>query len=188
MHTGLMHIRPREEHDFGSLETIARAVHKSDGYPLYMPDDDFRGLLDSADAIAAWVAVANGDLIGQVSLHSCSSLEINAFIVDQLGLTEDRLGVVARLIVDPTRRRTGVARALLDTAEQAAIGRGLTPILDVVDQFAPAIALYERQGWKRMGTVSIDLPDATTINEHVYVGPSGNHHRPNDSSRRPRFA
>ncbi|MCP5028808.1 MAG: GNAT family N-acetyltransferase [Actinomycetia bacterium] len=166
-----MHIRPREKDDFGPLETIARAVHKSDGYPLYMPDDDFRGLLDSADAIAAWVAVTDDNLIGQVSLHSRSSPEVNAFIVDQLGLAEDRLGVVARLIVDPSRRRAGVARALLETAEQAAIDRGLTPILDVVDQFTPAIALYERQGWKRRGTVSIDLPDATTINEHIYTAP-----------------
>ncbi|MCP4086310.1 MAG: GNAT family N-acetyltransferase [Actinomycetia bacterium] len=142
-----------------------------------MPDDDFRGLLDSADAIAAWVAVTDDNLIGQVSLHSRSSPEVNAFIVDQLGLTEDRLGVVARLIVDPSRRRTGVARALLDTAERAAIDRGLTPILDVVDRFAPAIALYERQGWKRRGTVSIDLPDATTIKEHIYTAPPSGHRR-----------
>ncbi|MCP4086305.1 MAG: GNAT family N-acetyltransferase [Actinomycetia bacterium] len=112
-----MHIRPREEHDFGPLETIARAVHKPDRYPLYTPDDNFR------------------------------------------------------LIVDPSRRRTGVTRALLDTAEQAALDRGLTPILDAVDRFAPAIALYERQGWKRRGTALIDLPNTTTINEHIYTAP-----------------
>jgi ribosomal protein S18 acetylase RimI-like enzyme len=45
------------------------------------------------------------------------------------------------------------------------------PILDVVDRFAPAIGLYERAGWRRLGTVKVQLPDGTDLREHVYVAP-----------------
>lgn len=172
MHSRDVQIRPREQQDLGRLKMIAGAVHATDGYPLYTPDDDFLGLLDTPEAITAWVAVVDGEIIGQISLHSRSSTQVMALAVDQLGVASDQLGVVARLIVDPSSRRVGVAKALLDTAEQDAVDRGLVPILDVVDRFAPAIALYERQGWKRLGTVSINLADDTTINEHVYAAPS----------------
>ncbi len=166
-----MEVRPRRAHDLRSLQAIARAVHESDGYPLYTPDDDFAGLLNAPEAIAAWVAVAADKIIGQVSLHSRSSEEVMALATDRLALEANQLGVVARLIVDPSRRREGAARALLDTAERDALCRGLSPILDVIDQFGPAIALYERQGWKRIGTVRIDRPNDTAIHEHVYAAP-----------------
>ena len=164
-----MRVRPREDSDLGALELVARAVRAANGYPVTMADDDFHGLLVSPDAIAAWVAVADDTIVGQVSLHSRSSPEVNAFITDQLGLSEHQLGFVARLIVDPSTQRMGIARALLRTAEQAAVSQGLTPILDVVDVFLPAIALYEQQGWKQMGTVRIDLSNGTTITERIYV-------------------
>jgi hypothetical protein len=69
-----MHIRQRERHDLGCLKMIARAVHPSDGYPLYTPDDDFHSLLDAAEGIAAWVAVVDGNIMGPVSLQFSMSL------------------------------------------------------------------------------------------------------------------
>ncbi len=46
--------------------------------------------------------------------------------------------------VDPHFQRLGLARTLLDTAAGAAVDHGFLPVLDVVDDSAPAIALYER--------------------------------------------
>jgi hypothetical protein len=44
-------------------------------------------------------------------------------------------------------------------------------VLDVVTTYAPAVALYERAGWKRLGTIGYPMPDGSTIAEHVYAAP-----------------
>jgi hypothetical protein len=44
------------------------------------------------------------------------------------------------------------------------------PILDVAVQLSPAIALYERRGWTRLGRVTVALSDCT-LDEFVYVSP-----------------
>jgi GNAT superfamily N-acetyltransferase len=76
------------------------------------------------------------------------------------------------LFVDRTARRRGVARALLDEATREAHLRGLWPVLDVVTTYAPAVALYEREGWKRLGTIDHPMPDGSSIAEHVYAAPT----------------
>ena len=166
-----MRIRKRQESDLGALEEVARRVHALDGYPPYMPDDDFAGFLDSNEAIGAWVATVRQRPVGQIALHTGSSREVMALASESLGLPADAIGVVARLVIDPCHRRTGVAKQLLSVAVRNAQDRGLAPILDVVDQFAPAIALYEQQGWIRLGTVTVQLPDGSSMKEHVYSAP-----------------
>ncbi len=89
-----------------------------------------------------------------------------------LGVRPDQLGMVAPLLVDPSHRRVGAAQALVGAAEREAVDRDLVPILDVVDRFAPTIARNERQGWKRLGTINVNLLDGTVMNEHVYAAPS----------------
>ncbi len=88
----------------------------------------------------------------------------------------DRLGVVARLFVDPSARRSGVGETLLDVASRQAVARGLWPVLDVATQLEGAIRLYERCGWSRAGAVTVRLGDRFTLDEFVYLGP----HRPED--------
>jgi len=68
-------------------------------------------------------------------------------------------------------RRSGIGRQLLNYAATECRRRGLVPILDVVDRFEPAIGLYERAGWRRLGTVKVKLPDGTDLREHVYLAP-----------------
>jgi hypothetical protein len=65
-----------------------------------------------------------------------------------------------------------VGRQLLRTAAAEAAGRGLTPALDVSTSYASAIALYEREGWRRVGTITVAMPDGDPIDEYVYVGPT----------------
>lgn len=91
---------------------------------------------------------------------------------EALRVEPDRIGVVSRLMVSPSGRRRGVGRQLLRTAAAEAAGRGLTPALDVVTSYAAAIALYEREGWRRVGTIIVAMPDGVPVDEYVYVGPT----------------
>ena len=69
------------------------------------------------------------------------------------------------------QRRSGVGRQLLERATTECRRRGLVPILDVVDRFEPAIELYERAGWRRLGTMELELPDDTVLRAYVYAAP-----------------
>ena len=91
-------------------------------------------------------------------------------VVRDAGITEP-VGYIARLLVDPSVRRTGIGRDLLAHALAAAIADGLVPVLDVVADARKAIALYESTGWVRIGSADLALPDGTSITEHVYRGP-----------------
>jgi GNAT superfamily N-acetyltransferase len=94
-----------------------------------------------------------------------------ALAQSRLGIEAARLGVIARLMVAPTARRRGLARALLETVTDAARERGLVPILDVVTRHYGAVALYESVGWRQLGTVDFSLPDGSIIQEFVYAAP-----------------
>lgn len=65
------------------------------------------------------------------------------------------LGAEAELLtiaVDPDRQRQGLGRALLTQAEQTLVARGCDRlVLEVSAENAPAIALYVRAGFDRLG-------------------------------------
>ncbi len=143
-------------------------VHEHDGYPPYLPGGDYRQFLESGDPLAAWVAVDAGRCVGHVALNGSTSPAVLGLATRTLGLDPSEFGVVARLMVDSRMRRTGLGRMMLDHAAAACVERGLTPILDVVDRFAPAIALYERAGWRSLGSVEVQLGDGATLREYVY--------------------
>lgn len=164
-----MLMRERMAEDLTDLVALARTVHHIDGYPPYLPNDDFVGFFQSGHPIAAWVAVDGTEIVGHVSLHGSSSPGVLELAADVLGVHPQDCGVIARLMVGTGARRSGVGRRLLDHAVATCRQRQLTPILDVVDRFAAAISLYERAGWTRIGTVDVGLPDDTRLREHVYT-------------------
>ena len=162
-------LREREDADLDALEALARAIHERDGYPPLLPRG-LRAFVASAPALAAWVAVAEGRVVGHVCLNPASSPEVMTLAIEATGA--DAFGVVARLFVDPAHRRAGVGEALLATAAGEARRRGLLPILDVSTSFEPAIALYERCGWQRLGSVQVAVgPDRPPFDEIVYALP-----------------
>ena len=87
------------------------------------------------------------------------------------GLPDDRLAVIARLMVAPGVRRAGLGRALLEVAATEAATVGRTPILDVVIDHTAAIELYERCGWSRAGRVVARFEDGSSLDEFVYLCP-----------------
>jgi len=168
---GEIQVRRRSASDFDACEGLARAVHAADGYPPYLPDGDFTGFTSSPDAIDAWVATKQGAVLGHVALHRTSSPPVIRLATSELSVEATRLAVVARLLVAPEARRHGIGRLLLERAARAAYDRGLQPILDVATRFAAAVSLYERSRWRRLGTVSVEFPDGTAIEEFVYQAP-----------------
>jgi GNAT superfamily N-acetyltransferase len=161
-------IRRRHAGDLEQLERVAEAVRASDGYPPRAPD-----LFTGPHVRAAWVAVADGEVVGHVALHDTGASATMASGVRATGWPADRLVVVSRLLVAPTRRRGGVGRHLLATAVAEAHAGGRWPVLDVATEFDAAIALYESQGWKRAGVVTFRFKDGAARNatSFVYLGP-----------------
>jgi GNAT superfamily N-acetyltransferase len=164
-------VRPRSEEDLDQCVDMAEAVHRRDGYPVFL-HTDFRTFLVAPDALAGWVAEDEdeGRVVGHVALHEQTLPEVLAIASAALARPVDELGVVARLMVAPAARQRGVGRLLLDAATDGARARSRWPILDVCADFRPAVALYEARGWVRAGAVPLRLDDRD-IEELVYLGP-----------------
>jgi GNAT superfamily N-acetyltransferase len=163
-------IRERDEADIQALERLAAEVHRTDGYPRYLPHS-FRDFLISKEAHGAWVATIHGDLVGHVALHRCSAPEVMAVARKATGLTDQEIAVVARLLVSPKVRRAGIGRTLLNKAMEASAQRGLRSVLDVVTDHHPAVRFYQDAGWIRTDTVTWHLPDGSPLTEFVFISP-----------------
>jgi GNAT superfamily N-acetyltransferase len=164
-------VRPRTDDDLDACVQIAAAVHSLDGYPPYLPDGDFRALLTRPRALAAYVAIDEGHIIGHVALHSARANPAVKLASEALACEVGQLGVVARLFTAPAARGAGVGRALLHAAAHAARVRDLVPILDVWVELKSAIAMYESCGWRNLGTVDAELPDGRVLPEYVFAAP-----------------
>lgn len=135
-----MTIRPRLPEDLPSCVAVLANVHHADGYPEIW-QVDAAGWLDPPGTIVAWVAESAGGILGHVSLTAAAS--------DPACPANSAAGIVklSRLFVDPAAQGGGVARRLMATAVSWAQGRGLDVILEVYEG-TPAVALYERLGWR----------------------------------------
>jgi GNAT superfamily N-acetyltransferase len=163
-------VRRRVDADVRELVRIAARVQEFDGYPGRRPRD-LQSFLYAADALSAWVAEYDGAVAGHVAIHRSSLPVVMTQAADALGRDASELGVVARLIVDPTRRRVGIGRALLETAAAGARQHGLHPILDVATQYEAAIALYGSCGWRNVGEVTMVFADGFHLQSFVLVAP-----------------
>ena len=176
-----MRIRPRQERDVPDLVGLADAVRAVDRWPPHRVGTtaDF---VTGGPVVTALVAEDGEGLIGHVAVHDRSADAVMELAQDALGVDRARLAVVARLFVDPRRRDRGVGRALLQAAADEVAAVGALPILDVWVELAPAVRLYERAGWRRLGTVtfSFDAPcgpgclhAGSSLLSFVYSAPAG---------------
>ena len=164
-----MSARPRQPADLPACVASLRRVHEASGYPSRWPDDP-AGWLTPRTMVAAWVAEYDGEIAGHVALVRGLNVEC---LLRATGLPVEALGGIVRLYVDPGFQRLGLARALLGTAAGAAADHDLKPVLDVVADSAPAVALYERAGWQLAGIQPATWtdPDGTVPVIRCYVGP-----------------
>lgn len=146
---------------------VLRRVHDRSGYPARWPADPVRWL-SPAGQIAAWVAEHDGAIVGQIGLA-----EGDPDLVRAAGQPPGELAEITRLFVDPAARSAGLGRELLVAASAGAVARGRRPVLEVVDDAGPAIALYERSGWQKIGTATAawTTPDGTHPGLIYYLSP-----------------
>jgi GNAT superfamily N-acetyltransferase len=149
---------------------IALETHHRDGYPKYLPAD-LRSFIVDTDALRAWVADRDGEILGHVALHGRAAPEVMEMALSATGLNEDQVIVLARFLVAPWARRQGIGSALMERATEEAVSMGRRAVLDVVDTHQDAIALYERAGWTRAGSVDWALPGGRPLREFVYISP-----------------
>lgn len=138
-------IRPRTDADLPECVAMLRAVHEADGYPSRWVEDPEAFLVRAP--LGAWVADREGTIVGHVALM----VPAMPFVVESTGWGPDVTAAVARLFAAPAGRRLGVGGGLLDAAVQRARELGRHPVLDVVAQATPAVAMYERAGWHFLG-------------------------------------
>lgn len=146
-------IRPRTVADLACCVSALRAVHESDGYPSRWVEDPVAFLV--REPLAAWVAARGGTILGHVALM----VPDMPFVVQSTGWGPERTAAVARLFTAPDGRRLGVGAALLDVAVRQARSLGRHPVLDVVADAKPAVAMYERAGWRLLGEAAAPWTD-----------------------------
>jgi len=100
-------IRTKDSGDTAACIRLVTEIHRTDGYPQPLPADPAAFVTPSYETVA-WVAESDGRIIGHVALHH-PALDPTLQVAQRVtGLSPNRLALVARLLVDPTRRRLGL--------------------------------------------------------------------------------
>jgi GNAT superfamily N-acetyltransferase len=156
----LVPVRPRSQRDGEGCIELLRAVYAADEYPTIWPKHPGRWLTPSR-FLAAWVALNGSTVVAHIALVGIAE-PADECLVAASGRPASQMAEIARLFIHPDSRGGGLAERLLDTASSYAKGRGLLPVIEVNERRARAIRVYERTGWRRVGTGPAD-----------WVNPSG---------------
>lgn len=165
--TNELTVRPRADTDLPRCVEALAGVQAADRYPVDWPADP-AGWLTPHGMTDAWVVTAGADVVGHMALTPPGLALATA-----TGLPEQRLLAVARLFVSTRARRRGVAALLLDRAIETGAARGQTPLLEVETAASAAIRLYERAGWRHVGTSTADwtTADGRLARMRAYAAP-----------------
>jgi len=141
-------IRERRDGDLPACVTALEQVHKVDRYPSSWPSHPLSWLTPKG-IIRAWVARRGASVVGHIAVGDVDPVESPHFAFDGDG---GKNVEVKRLLVVPAARGRGIANALLETAVAFARIQGHRPVLEVAADRHAAVSLYERVGWRRIGT------------------------------------
>ncbi|OKP78816.1 GCN5 family acetyltransferase [Paenibacillus helianthi] len=94
-----------------------------------------------APGILLWVAMEGESIVGTVQLHPV--IKPNA----------PHRAEIAKLMVHPGHRRKGIARLLMDSAEQAAAANGRTLLVLDTREGDPSNLLYQSRGFVEAGKI-----------------------------------
>lgn len=155
-----MTIRPRTPADVPGLVEVMGSQQAATRYPVRwpppFPPEDF---IVRSGEIGAWVAEVDGRLAGHISArrvpvsheHTSAGDEAGIWTAGT-GLPVDRLGSISALFLATWATGLGLGGALHDVAVAALRAAGLTPVLDVTQNNAAALALYRSRGWREIGS------------------------------------
>ena len=162
-------MRRRGVEDLPGCVRALEAVHAANAYPMWWPADP-AGWLSPVGWTAAWVAEVAGVVVG----HVCVVRGVEDPLVTSLtGAGPDQLGTVSRLFIAPEARGRGLGGSLLTAGSSYASALGLQLMLDVVDDAGPAVALYERAGWRLVERRLADwtTPQGDRLPVRIYLAP-----------------
>ncbi|WP_329455638.1 GNAT family N-acetyltransferase [Streptomyces sp. NBC_01497] len=167
-------VRPRTGADLDACADVLAAVHAHSSYPANWPADP-AGWLSPPALEAAWVAVSGADggdgaVIGHVVLCRATPDDLAAHLwSERTGTDPSATAVVSRLFVSPAARGRGAGARLLAAAVDAARAAGRHPVLDVLASDTSARALYERLGWRPLGTAGQEWGPGQVVTLHCYA-------------------
>lgn len=164
-------MRLRLPDDLPGCARVLAAVHAADGYPSQWPADPAAWLTPPGLA-AAWVAEGAGTIAGHVGMVQGPGDSVVSALT---GAPPDRLAWLTRLFVAPAARGRQLGASLLDAVRGHATAHGLQLMLDVVDDGGPAVALYDRLGWRVVDRRIADwiTPEGRRLPILVYIAPDG---------------
>ena len=116
----------------------------------------FMAPLDLAKAIAFWRGVATEAAAGRRLLFvggQGGTVFGTVQLVPAVQENQPHRAEIAKLLVHPEARRTGLAEALMRAAEAAALTAGRTLLFLDTEAGSAADRLYRRLGWVPVGTV-----------------------------------
>nr|WP_175527234.1 GNAT family N-acetyltransferase [Blastococcus sp. DSM 46838] len=162
-------MRQKRKADQEECLALLLDVHRTDGYPRYLPDD-LRGFLTPPYEAEAWVAEEHGAVVGHVALHDAAVDPTLKAAQRATGLPAERLAVLARLLVSPSARRRGLGARLLRHATAHARSAGQRAVLDVTQDAVSPMSLYESEGWSKVESLVLHFDDKSLL-LWVYVSP-----------------
>jgi GNAT superfamily N-acetyltransferase len=163
-------VRVKTSGDAAACVALALAVHHSDGYPRYLPED-LDAFMRPPSETAAWVADFEGEVVGHLALRRGDGDPALPAAQRTTGLSAEDIAVVARLMVSRHVRRRGVADRLLAAAQAFAREAGQRLVLDVVRD-AESVSFYERLGWQLVEPLRLDVGEGRTLDLLVYISPA----------------
>ncbi len=166
-----MSVRRRRADDLPGCVRALEVVHVVDRYPMRWPADPV-GWLSPHGLTAAWVAEREGAVVGHVCVVAGTTYPGAAA---RAGLLPHLSCSASHLFVAPPGRGRGLAAELLHVASSFALAEGLELVLDVVEDGGPAVALYERLGWRLVQRRTADwtTPEGDRLPVRVYLAPQG---------------
>lgn len=166
-------IRPRQDADIPALVEALEDVYRTDGYPIEGPAGA-TAFLSPAGLLAAWVAVHDGSVVGQIVVVAGTEGQhpaVRAWVDDGGGDAESTtvVVVVARFFVRKRARCLGVGRALVEESCGWARERDLKIVMNVMSKDLDAMRLYEKVGFRRFGEGVYDYLDGKQSTQYFYV-------------------
>ncbi|HEX2090483.1 MAG TPA: GNAT family N-acetyltransferase [Actinomycetota bacterium] len=157
-------VRPGEYDEAGRVTAIA--------YQELVPPDPSPGWVEYLDSIAdiagrvdrttVLVAVQNGRIVGS------ATIEIDSTIGDDDRELPPDVAALRMLGVDPSVRRAGIGRALVQASMDAARARGKRRfILRTTHRMTSAQRLYESMGFRRDPSLDMSFPDVELLGYRI---------------------